>query len=49
MDTFRAGRMLWVANYVASCQPQYLNQHISRVTQMFEKFRETGLLRKMNG
>lgn len=49
MDTFRAGRMLWVANYVANSQPQYLNQHITWLTPQLEKYLETGLVRKIAG
>lgn len=46
IDLFRAGRMLWVANYVASHQPQHLHDHISRLTPMLERFLTTGKLRK---
>jgi Ser/Thr protein kinase RdoA (MazF antagonist) len=44
MDTFRAGRMLWVANYVASCQSQYLNQHYPGDSNAGEVSRNRGNL-----
>jgi Ser/Thr protein kinase RdoA (MazF antagonist) len=49
MDTFRAGRILWVANYVAGHQSQYLNQHMARLTPQLERFLQTGLVRKTAG
>ena len=45
IDTFRAGRMLWVANYVARFERQYLSEHIEWVTPIFEQYLKTGLLR----
>jgi Ser/Thr protein kinase RdoA (MazF antagonist) len=47
MDTFRAGRILWVANYMARSHSQYLNQHITWLTPQLERFLETGLIRKL--
>ena len=49
MDTFRAGRLLWIANYVARFESQYLKQHITRLTQQLERFQEIGQLRKLEG
>ena len=49
MDTFRAGRMLWVANHLASCHSQYLNQHITWLTPQLERYLETGVVRKLPG
>ncbi len=46
IDTFRAGRMLWVANYVAHKQRAYLREHIERITPIFSSYLETGLIRK---
>ena len=46
IDTFRAGRMFWVANWVARFQKQYLKEHIERVAPVLERFLETGLVRK---
>lgn len=45
IDTLRAGRMLWVCNYVARFERQYLPGHIEWVSPMFERFLETGLVR----
>lgn len=47
MDTFRAGRMLWVANYVARYEDEYLREHIEHTTPLFARFLETGELRKV--
>jgi Ser/Thr protein kinase RdoA (MazF antagonist) len=47
MDMFRLGRMLWVANYVARFQTQYLNQHSSWLVPQLEKYLETGRIRKL--
>jgi len=49
MDTFRAGRMLWVANYVACFQFQHLNQHITWLTPQLERWLDTGIIRKLPG
>ncbi|MFC1879791.1 phosphotransferase enzyme family protein [Chloroflexota bacterium] len=46
LDAFRAGRMLWVANYVAHYQSQYLHAHIEWLAPYFEYFLETGLIRR---
>jgi len=46
IDTFRAGRMLWVANYVARFEREYLREHIGWLTPQFERFLETGVVRK---
>jgi Ser/Thr protein kinase RdoA (MazF antagonist) len=46
IDLFRAGRMFWVANYVARCQAQYLGEHLEWVAGLFERFLESGRLRK---
>jgi Ser/Thr protein kinase RdoA (MazF antagonist) len=48
MDTFRAGRMLWVGNYVARFQGQYLREHLEHLAPVLERFLETGKLRKLN-
>ena len=45
IDTFRVGRMLWVANYVARYEQAYLESHINRITPLFERFLDTGQLR----
>lgn len=45
VDTLRAGRMLWVCNYVARFERQYLSKHIAWVTPIFERFLDSGLLR----
>jgi len=47
MDAFRAGRLFWVANYVARFESQHLKQHITWLTQQLEKFLETGRIRKL--
>ena len=46
MDIFRIGRMLWVANYVAHRQTQYLQDHLERNSLLLEAFLTTGKLRK---
>jgi len=46
MDTFRLGRMLWVANYVALHHSQHLNEHLERHLPLIERFLDTGKLRK---
>jgi len=46
MDTFRVGRMLWVANWVARYQNQYIVDHINWLVKMFEEYLATGKLRK---
>lgn len=47
IDTFRAGRMIWVANWVACFQRQHLAGLIERTAPVFEQFLQTGLLRKI--
>ncbi len=42
LDTFRAGRMIWVTNFVALYEEPYLEQHIAWNARVFEKFLETG-------
>jgi len=49
IDIFRAGRMLWVANYVARFERKYLGKHIDWLTGQFERFHESGIVRKMEG
>jgi len=46
IDTFRAGRMLWVANYVARFERKYLEEHLEWTARLFEPFLETGILRR---
>jgi Ser/Thr protein kinase RdoA (MazF antagonist) len=46
MDTFRAGRMLWVANYVARFQREHLKEHLEWLARQFERFLESGEIRK---
>lgn len=46
IDTFRAGRMLWVANYVACFQREVLSEHIDRLSGYFARFLDTGRIRK---
>ncbi len=47
IDTFRAGRMIWVSNYVARFERPYLAEHIAWVSEMLERFLESGNLRKL--
>ena len=47
IDTFRVGRLFWVANYVARYQRQYLREHVDWTARMVEGFLETGRLRKV--
>ena len=49
MDTFRLGRMLWMANWVARFQRQYLADHLARLAPTLERFLATGKLRKLSG
>ncbi|MCL5998943.1 MAG: phosphotransferase [Chloroflexi bacterium] len=46
IDTFRAGRMLWTSNYVARFEHEHLRGFVEKVTPLFERFLETGRLRK---
>ena len=47
IDTFRAGRMIWVANYVARYENTYLRKHLDAGAILFEGFLNTGKLRKL--
>lgn len=47
IDTLRAGRMIWVANYIARYEAKNLAQHIEHVTPMFCRFLDTGRIRKV--
>ena len=47
IDTFRAGRMLWVANYVARCEREFLREFINWLAPVFSRYLETGLIRKV--
>lgn len=46
IDTFRAGRMLWVANYVARYERKSLREFIEWLAPVFDRYLETGLIRK---
>jgi Ser/Thr protein kinase RdoA (MazF antagonist) len=46
IDTFQAGRMLWAANYVAQFEREHLGEHLDRLAPQFERFLETGVIRK---
>jgi Ser/Thr protein kinase RdoA (MazF antagonist) len=46
IDTFRAGRMLWVANYVARFERNYLTEHVEWLAEQFGRFLATGVIRK---
>ncbi len=48
IDTFRAGRMLWIANYVARFERQHLREHIDWLAGEFERFLDTGMIRKLD-
>lgn len=45
IDVFRAGRMLWVSNYVARFEREHLGEHVEWAARLFERFLETGRLR----
>ncbi len=45
IDTFRAGRLLWVSNYVAQFERQYLQEHLEFWAGPLERFLDTGKLR----
>ncbi len=47
IDTFRAGRIIWVANYVARYEREYLGGFVERLAKIFAKFLETGKIRKL--
>ncbi len=42
IDLFEAGRLLWVANYVATHQPQYLQIHIAHLAPRLNTFLTSG-------
>ncbi len=42
VDTFRAGRMIWVTNYVALYEQEYLARHIAWNARVFEHFLNSG-------
>lgn len=46
IDTFRAGRMLWIANYVARYEREHLREHIDWLARQFKRFLDTGVKRK---
>jgi len=46
IDTLRAGRMLWVSNYVALNEREYLADFVERVAERFEFFLASGQIRK---
>jgi Ser/Thr protein kinase RdoA (MazF antagonist) len=46
IDTFRAGRMLWIANYVACFERQHLRRHVDGLATVFERFLDTDMIRK---
>ncbi|NSW54259.1 MAG: phosphotransferase [Anaerolineae bacterium] len=47
MDLFRAGRVLWVANYVACFEPEYFTIHTEHTRPMLECFLDGGQLRRL--
>ncbi len=47
IDTFRAGRLLWVANFVAHHQREFLNEFTDWLVPLFSRYLETGLIRKV--
>jgi Ser/Thr protein kinase RdoA (MazF antagonist) len=46
IDTFRVGRLFWVANYVARYRRAYLREHVDWTARLFAGYLETGRLRK---
>ncbi len=46
IDTLRAGRMLWVANYIAAFQQEHLLGYLERYQAMLVEFLKTGRLRR---
>ncbi len=44
IDTFRAGRMIWIANYVARFENKYLKIYLEQKIEIFKHFLETGKL-----
>ena len=49
MDLFRAGRVLWVSNYVARFQSEYFEGYSQRTLPMLKCFLQTGKLRQQTG
>lgn len=47
IDVYRAGRVLWVCNYVARFEREYLASHTARMATLLRQFLETGQLRKV--
>ena len=47
VDTFRVGRLFWVANYVARYQREYLRRHVDWTARLFAGYLDTGKLRKL--
>lgn len=45
LDCLRAGRMLWVANYVARFERPYLREHLEWTAPVLDRFLHTGRLR----
>jgi Ser/Thr protein kinase RdoA (MazF antagonist) len=46
IDAFRAGRMMWVANYIAQFERERLSEYIDRLAPQFEQFLKTGIIRE---
>jgi Ser/Thr protein kinase RdoA (MazF antagonist) len=46
IDTLRAGRLLWVANYVARYEGEHLQGFLHRLAGMLERYLDTGRVRK---
>ena len=46
IDTLRAGRMLWVANFIAAFQKEHLVGYLERYQAMLVEFLKTGRLRR---
>jgi len=47
IDIFCAGRLLWVANYVARFEREHLPEHVKRTAGILARFLETGQVNKM--
>ena len=45
MDCFRAGRILWIANYVLGHEEEYFERHIEAITPMLQRFLKDGVVR----
>lgn len=45
MDCFRAGRVLWIANWVLGHQAQYFDRHIEAITPILQRFLTDGVVR----